>query len=176
SIRAEHLAVRQQAGLFDVSHMGEVTVRGPGAARLPAAPGDQRRRQALPGQGSVQRDVPGHGGIVDDLLVYQDEDGYMCVINAACHDHDLAWMRAQLPLQGVEFEDVSEETCLLAVQGPRALEILAPLTEGTGLEEIRYYHHRQGRVAGVPVRISRTGYTGEDGFELYGPADEAERL
>ncbi|MHB8331109.1 MAG: glycine cleavage system aminomethyltransferase GcvT [Candidatus Dormibacteria bacterium] len=176
SIRAEHLAVRQQAGLFDVSHMGEVTVRGPGALDYLQRLVTNDVAKLSPGRALYSVMCRDDGGIVDDLLVYQDEDGYMCVINAACHDHDLAWMRAQLPLQGVEFEDVSEETCLLAVQGPRALEILAPLTEGTGLEEIRYYHHRQGRVAGVPVRISRTGYTGEDGFELYGPADEAERL
>ena len=176
SIREEHLAVRQHAGIFDVSHMGEVTVRGPGALAYLQQLVTNDIAKLSPGRALYSVMCRDDGGVVDDLLVYQDQDGYMCVINAARHDRDLAWMRAQLPAEGVEFEDVSAETCLLAVQGPRALEILAPLVEGPGLEEIRYYHHRPGRVAGVPVRISRTGYTGEDGFELYGPADEAVRL
>jgi len=176
SIREEHLAVRQRAGIFDVSHMGEVSVRGPGALGYLQQLVTNDLAKLSPGRALYSVMCRDDGGIVDDLLVYQDEDGYMVVINAACHDHDLAWMRAQVPPEGVALEDVSAETCLLAVQGPLALEILAPLAEGTDLAAIRYYHHRPGRVAGVPVRISRTGYTGEDGFELYGPAEAAERL
>jgi len=176
SIREEHLAVRQRAGLFDVSHMGEVTVRGPGAlAYLQTLVTNDLTRLA-PGRALYTVMCRDDGGIVDDLLVYQDEDGYMVVVNAACHDHDLAWMRAQLAGAEVELDDVSAATCLLAVQGPLALEILSPLAQGVDLAGIRYYHHRAGLVAGVPVRISRTGYTGEDGFELYGPAEAAGQL
>ena len=176
SIREEHQAVRQQAGLFDVSHMGEVGVRGPGAgAYLQQLVTNDVSKLAV-GQALYTVMCREDGGIVDDLLVYRDPDAYMCVVNAACHDDDLAWMRSHLPPSGVELEDRSDETCLLAVQGPRAVEILVPLAEGTDLEAIPYYHHAPGRVLGVEVRISRTGYTGEDGFELYCDREAAEGL
>jgi len=176
SIREEHEAVRQRAGLFDVSHMGEVVVRGGGAlgylqnlvsndvSKLPEG-------RAL--YGVMCRE---DGGIVDDLLVYRDRDEFMCVINAARHDADLAWMRRHLPPDGVELLDRSLETFLIALQGPRALQILEPLVAEGSPQDIRYYHHRPGTVAGVRLRISRTGYTGEDGFELYGPAEAAETI
>ncbi len=116
------------------------------------------------------------GGIVDDLLVYRDQDQYMCVVNAARHDVDLDWMRQNLSGHAAQITDVSAETVLLAVQGPRAKAVVQSLAADDDVETIRYYHHRFGAVAGVEARISRTGYTGEDGFELYANAREAEPL
>ena len=173
SIRQEHEAVRGRAGLFDVSHMGEVRLEGPGTlAYLQRLVTNDVSKLAV-GRALYSVMCREDGGIVDDLLVYRDETGYMCVINAARHDRDLEWMRAHLPPEGVDLSDRSQATFLLAVQGPRALEILAPLVAEGSPADIRYYHHRPGTVAGVGVLISRTGYTGEDGFELYGPAESA---
>lgn len=176
SIRQEHEAVRQRAGLFDVSHMGEVTLEGPGTLDYLQRLVTNDVSKLAPGRALYSVMCREDGGIVDDLLVYRDESGYMCVINAARHDPDLDWMQAHLPSAGVVLTDRSRETFLLAVQGPRAVEILAPLVAEGSPEDIRYYHHRPGTVAGVPVRLSRTGYTGEDGFELYGPAEQAARV
>ena len=176
SIRQEHEAVRQRAGLFDVSHMGEVTLEGPGTLDYLQRLVTNDVSKLAPGRALYSVMCREDGGIVDDLLVYRDESGYMCVINAARHDPDLDWMQAHLPSTGVVLTDRSRETFLLAVQGPRAVEILAPLVAEGSPEDIRYYHHRPGTVAGVPVRLSRTGYTGEDGFELYGPAEQAARV
>lgn len=173
SIKQEHEAVRQRVGLFDVSHMGEVTLEGPGTLDYLQQLVTNDVSKLAVGRALYSVMCRDDGGIVDDLLVYRDETGYMCVINAARHDPDLDWMRAHLPHEGVELTDRSLETFLLAVQGPRALEVLAPLVAEGSPADIRYYHHRPGTVAGVRVRISRTGYTGEDGFELYGPADSA---
>ncbi|HVA20486.1 MAG TPA: glycine cleavage system aminomethyltransferase GcvT [Candidatus Micrarchaeia archaeon] len=176
SIRQEHAAVRERAGLFDVSHMGEVSVTGPGALayvqRLVANDVERLR----PGAACYTMMCRPDGGIVDDLLVYRDDDGCFLVVNAGRHDADLAWMREQLPPAGVELWDRSPATALLALQGPRAAEILAPLTDGTDPLALRTYHHREAAVAGVPVRLSRTGYTGEDGFECYCDADRAVEL
>lgn len=176
SIRDEHDAVRHRAGLFDVSHMGEVRVSGPGAQDYLQHLITNDVSKLTAGRALYSVMCHEDGGIVDDLLVYRDQEGYMCVINAARHDADLDWMRGQLPSSGVELLDQSAETCLLAIQGPLALEILEPLVEGGKLSDLRYYHHRPGTVAGIEVRLSRTGYTGEDGFELYGPASRAEEL
>ena len=176
SIREEHEAVRRHAGLFDVSHMGEVSVSGPGAQEYLQRLITNDVSKLSPGRALYSVMCQEDGGIVDDLLVYRDQEGYMCVINAARHDADLDWMRERLPSSGVELLDQSAETCLLALQGPLALQILDPLVEGGSPSDLRYYHHRPGTVAGVAVRLSRTGYTGEDGFELYGPADRAAQL
>jgi aminomethyltransferase len=176
SIRAEHQAVRERAGLFDVSHMGEVRVDGPGAPAYLQRLVTNDVGKLEVGQALYTVMCREDGGIVDDLLVYRDPDGYMCVVNAARHDDDLTWMRHQLPPSGVELEDQSDQTCLLALQGPLSLQILEPLADGAELAAIPYYHHQPGRVLGVPVRISRTGYTGEDGFELYCDREAAEGL
>lgn len=176
SIRDEHTAVRERAGLFDVSHMGEVEVAGPAACDFLQHLVTNDVSKLEPGQALYTVMCRPDGGIVDDLLVYRDGDGFMCVINAARHDDDLEWMREQLPPTGVKLQDVSYGTCLLALQGPEALAILDPLVAGGRLAEIKYYHHRPETVLGAAVRISRTGYTGEDGFELYCAAADAPRL
>ncbi len=176
SIRAEHLAVRRRAGLFDVSHMGEVWVGGPGALAFVQQLVTNDVERLRPGAACYTVMCRPDGGIVDDLLVYRDEAGCLLVINAARHDADLAWIRAQLPPTGVALDDRSEATALLAIQGPRAGAILAPLARGADPLRLRSYHHADAEVAGVPVRLSRTGYTGEDGFECYAAAARAPEL
>jgi aminomethyltransferase len=156
--------------------MGEVLVTGPGALDFLQRLVTNDVSKLTPGRALYTVMCHPDGGIVDDLLVYGDEDGYMCVINAARQAPDLEWMRTTLAGFDADLTDVSAETALLAVQGPRAKGIVQSLCPTQDLGPIRYYHHRRGAVAGVPVRISRTGYTGEDGFELYADRDQAERL
>jgi aminomethyltransferase len=176
SIRAEHLAVRERAGLFDVSHMGEAIVKGPGAGGFLDNLVTNDVSKLTPGRALYTVMCHPDGGIVDDLLVYRDDERFMCVINAARHQVDLDWMEELLSGHDARISDVSAETVLLAVQGPKAKAIVQSLSPGEALDSIRYYHHRLGEVAGVAARISRTGYTGEDGFELYIAAEDGERV
>ncbi len=176
SIMEEHRAVRTRAGLFDVSHMGEVDLVGPGA--LPLV---QRLITNDVGRLSVDQALYSpmctpEGGIIDDLLVYKMSDTHlMLVINAGNTPEDLAWLRAHVG-PGVTLTDRTAEIALLAFQGPRAEAILQRLTR-TPLREIKYYWFRRGvEVAGRTVIASRTGYTGEDGFELYAQAGDAVHL
>lgn len=166
----EHLAVRNAAGLFDVSHMGEIEIKGKGALAFiqELTVNDASRL----GNGQVQYSAlcyP-HGGIVDDVTLYRfNEDHYLFCVNAANADKDFAWMEEVLEegdFGGVTLRNVSEEFAQLALQGPAAPSILARLTD-TPLNRISYYHFHEGLVAETPAIISRTGYTGEDGFELY---------
>lgn len=175
----EHLAVRQAAGLFDVSHMGEIEVRGPGALAFiqELATNDASRLE----NGQVQYSAlcyP-HGGVVDDVTLYRfDTEHYLFCVNAANTDKDFAWMEKVLDdggFRGVTLRNRSDDFAQLALQGPAAQTILARLTE-TALDAIGYYHFREGRVAGAPTILSRTGYTGEDGFELYFAPEAAETL
>lgn len=167
----EHRAVREAAGLFDLSHMGEFRVSGPGAVQ--AIDGLVTNDIADLGVGQVRYTPMTYpdGGIVDDLLVYRFADHLMLVVNAANIEKDFDWISKHLP-EGVELRDESDATALIAIQGPRAEKILQPLTE-TDLTGIPYYHFVEGQVAGIGSVISRTGYTGEDGFELYVSAREA---
>lgn len=168
SILEEHQAVRTQAGLFDVSHMGEFKVEGAGAAAfldylVPNNIGRLAVQQALYSQLCLP-----NGNTIDDLLVYHlAENHYMLVVNAGNIDKDLAWVQGQAKhFQDVTVTDQSDATALLALQGPAAQTILQPLTD-VDLSSIAYYHFAPGQVAGLNCLISRTGYTGEDGFELY---------
>lgn len=174
-ITAEHRAVREQAGLFDVSHMGEFRVVGEGALDLiqRITVNDAARMEV--GQAQYSAMCFEDGGVVDDLLVYRFPDDYMLVVNAANLEKDLSWIRSHAADLDVEVRDDSDDTALLALQGPEARGILRPLT-GVDLDAIRYYRFAEGEVAGVPAVISATGYTGEDGFELYVPAAEAAGL
>jgi aminomethyltransferase len=172
SILEEHRAVRTHAGLFDVSHMGEFSVQGPGAQAflLHLVPNDVSRlalNQAL----YTQLCRP-DGGVVDDLLVYHlAADTYMLVVNAGNIDKDFAWVQQHSQGYEVELKNQSFETGLLALQGPDAPAILQALTQ-VDLSTIAYYHCAPGVVGRVSCLISRTGYTGEDGFELYCAAEE----
>lgn len=176
SILAEHRAVREAAGLFDVSHMGEVDVRGPEAAALLDRLVTNDVSRLYPGRALYSPMCYPTGGVVDDLIVYcrGPEDFFLC-INAGNIEKDLAWIRDQADGRRVRVDDRSADYALLALQGPRAQAILQPLT-GAKLGLIKSYHFAEGTVAGVHCIVSRTGYTGEDGFELYHAAGDAPAL
>ncbi|MDI4645747.1 glycine cleavage system aminomethyltransferase GcvT [Cohnella hashimotonis] len=173
-IQKEHDAVRQQAGLFDVSHMGEFIVTGGGAERFLQRVTTNDVSKLTDGQAQYTLMCYPNGGVVDDLLVYRiAADHYMAVVNAANIDKDFAWMRSHL-FGDVSLENASDRYALLALQGPRAADILdaAGATHDVlALPSFRF--NEQTPLAGADVLISRTGYTGEDGFELYVPADRA---
>ncbi len=166
SIREEHLAVRTAAGLFDLSHMGEITLRGPDAPSAVQRLVTNDVLRLRPGRAQYNLMCNPHGGILDDLLVYALPDGaYLLVVNASSQWRDFEWIRERATGR-VEVRNEGLETALIGVQGPRALAVLQPLTD-TPLEDIRYYAFADGTVASIPCRLSRTGYTGEDGFELF---------
>lgn len=167
-ITAEHRAVREVAGVFDVSHMGEFLVGGPQALDLVQLVSVNDAEGLSVGQCQYSAMCAEDGGVLDDLVIYRMADHFMLVVNAARRVQDWEWIAQRAKALDVTLEDRSDEMSLLAIQGPRAQEILDPLTD-TNLEEIPYYHFGEGTVVGVPATISRTGYTGEDGFELYVP-------
>jgi aminomethyltransferase len=174
-IVAEHTATREKAGLFDLSHMGEFLVEGPGAeAFLQRVTTNDLRRLAV-GQAHYSLLLNPAGGVVDDIVVYRRAKGFMVVVNGANVAKDWAWVTAQGPGPGVELRDATLETALLAVQGPQAAGIVAQVVDQP-LGELYYYRFVEGQAGGVPALIARTGYTGEDGFELYVAANEAPRL
>ena len=176
SILEEHKAVRRAAGLFDVSHMGEADVRGPEAERFLNHLVTNDVARLFPGRALYTPVCYPNGGVVDDLLVYMRGTGeYLLCFNAGNIDKDLAWLREQAAGFMVTVTDRSADYGLLAIQGPRALPAVQTLTD-TKLDAIKYYHFAEGRVAGVACLISRTGYTGEDGVELYHAARESLRL
>ncbi len=166
-IRAEHEAVRDAAGLFDVSHMGEFSVTGPQALDLVSCVTTNDPERLKIGQAQYSAMCREEGGIVDDLVVYRMGEGeYRLVVNAANIEKDWAHIRRFAGDFEAELQDESDGIVLLALQGPLARDVLAPLT-GADLDRIGFYHFARAEVAGVTAVISRTGYTGEDGFELY---------
>ncbi len=174
-IPAEHRAVRERAGLFDISHMGEFRVEGLGAEAFVNVVVTNDVTKLELGQAQYTMMCGSDGGIIDDLLVYRFRDWYRLVVNAANIEKDLAWVRSCLERYGgggVEVSDESAEVGLLALQGPDAEAILAPLAD-VELPGVGYYRFAEGRVADLPAVVSRTGYTGEDGFELYCDAGDA---
>jgi aminomethyltransferase len=165
-ILEEHKAVRSAAGMFDVSHMGEVEFRGPAAleALQRLTSNDASRLQV--GQVQYSALTTEAGTFVDDLTVYKfADDRYLVTVNASNIDKDVAWMRDHTR-GNAEIRNLSDETALIAVQGPKALEILQKLTP-LDLSSVKYYWFAQGAVLGQNTAVSRTGYTGEDGFEVY---------
>jgi len=173
----EHRTVRADVGLFDVSHMGEFEVSGPQA--LAALQSLTTNDVAALEIGQVQYSLlclP-DGGIVDDLTLYRlDRERFMLTVNAANIDKDWTWVTEQSrALRGAVWRNVSAETALIAVQGPKAEALVGRLTK-SNVTSIGYYRFASGRVAGAETIISRTGYTGEDGFELYLPAGDAPRV
>lgn len=177
SILEEHTAVRTRAGLFDVSHMGEFRVEGPNALAFlqHLVPNDVAKLAV--GQALYSQLCLPDGNTIDDLLIYHlDEAQYMMVVNAGNIDKDFAWVTRQAAkFMDVQVTNQSDTTALLALQGPLAQEILQPLTD-TDLAAISYYHFVPGVVVGITCFISRTGYTGEDGFELYCASVDASKL
>jgi aminomethyltransferase len=174
---AEHLRTRTRAGLFDVSHMGEIDVRGPGAISFVNRLASNDATKLTNGQAQYSALTTPEGTVIDDLLVYRfAEDHLLLVVNAGTTDKDWEWISShQTAGDNVELRNVSAEFCQIALQGPAAISILQTLTE-TPLAEIKYYHFSEGQVDGVDSIISRTGYTGEDGFEVYAAPDKAEQL
>jgi aminomethyltransferase len=164
----EHLAVRTKAGLFDVSHMGEIFVEGQEALAYVQylTPNDVAR--LLPGQVQYTALTTAEGTFVDDLLVYcfSSPNRYLLVVNAANTDKDYAWVKEKSAPFKVEVTNRSDDYSQLALQGPLAQEILQPLTD-IDLSQMKSFHFAFGKVAGIDCLVSRTGYTGEDGFEIY---------
>ncbi len=169
----EHTAVRTTAGLFDVSHMGEFEVRGPEALDLIQHVSTNDASKLVDGQAQYSAMAYPTGTIVDDLLVYRhDAEHFMLVVNAANISKDFEWINSHNRVDAT-VDNVSDDVSLLALQGPKALEILTPLTN-IQLRDLAYYHFTRSTVANVDAIVSRTGYTGEDGFELYFSADKSE--
>jgi glycine cleavage system T protein (aminomethyltransferase) len=181
-ILAEHLAVRRAAGLFDVSHMGEIRIDGPAAERLVDWLTPNRVRGLQPGRAQYSALLTENGTYVDDLLVYRlDPEAILLVVNASNTAKDLAWIRDQTSRwqsaergarDSVTLTDVSDQTALLALQGPLAAEILSSLTP-LDLAQLRSFRLASTTVAGAAAVVSRTGYTGEDGFEIFLDAPDA---
>ena len=172
----EHLRTRTHAGLFDVSHMGEIDVRGADAIAFVNKITSNDVTKLVDGQAQYTALTTPQGTVVDDLLVYRlAADHLLLVVNASTTDKDWEWIKSNHAGESVDLNNVSSDYCQLALQGPDAQSILQKLTD-LPLEEIKYYHFRHGAVDGVHGIISRTGYTGEDGFEVYAAADRAEQL
>ena len=172
-ITAEHKAVREKAGLFDVSHMGEFIVRGPQAVDFVNYVTTNDVAALKPGQAQYSTILREDGTIVDDCLVYRSEDRVLLVVNGSNIDKDFAHISRFVGQFDATLDDISDRVALLALQGPQAQKILQRHTD-TDLSQIKYYEFQTGSVAGVEkVYISRTGYTGEDGFELYFPSEHA---
>ncbi|HEY7976147.1 MAG TPA: glycine cleavage system aminomethyltransferase GcvT [Ktedonobacterales bacterium] len=173
----EHRTVRERAGLFDVCHMGEFRVEGAGALDFLQRLVPNNVARLADNQALYSQILRPDGGTLDDLIIYRlDEGHYMVVVNAGTMRKDWAWFSEHAAgADHLTLTNVSAETGLIALQGPRALAILQPLTE-TPLAEINYYHCQRGVVVGIQCIISRTGYTGEDGFELYCAAEQAGTL
>ena len=170
SDKEEHFCVREGVGVFDVSHMGEVTVQGAGALELIQKVTSNDASKIEDGQAQYSCLPNDTGGIVDDLIVYRmGEEEYMLVVNASNIEKDWNWIQSK-NTYGVEMEDISDDIVLLAVQGPKAVETLQKLTE-LDLSSVGFYKFIKGMLAGVEMIISGTGYTGSGGFELYIPKE-----
>ena len=172
----EHMAVRTQAGLFDVSHMGEILCEGKDALANLQHILTNDFTNMVDGQARYSPMCNENGGTVDDLIVYKkSDDHYFIVVNAANKDKDYQWMLAHQSGE-VTFTDVSDQYGQIALQGPKAMEILRKLTTEENIPK-KYYHAVFGaEVAGMPCIVSKTGYTGEDGVEIYLASDLAEKM
>ncbi|MFN2411814.1 MAG: glycine cleavage system aminomethyltransferase GcvT [Pyrinomonadaceae bacterium] len=166
-VMEEHLRTRSHAGLFDVSHMGEFWVEGEHAIQFVNRLTTNDVTKLVDGQAHYSTLTNDKGGVVDDLLVYRfDASKLLLVVNASTTEKDWRWITSHKEDENVMLTNASRDYCQLAVQGPNAVQILQTLTD-TNLEEIKYYHFTMGRVDDIEGIISRTGYTGEDGFEFY---------
>lgn len=172
----EHMTVRKGVGVFDVSHMGEFTIRGPQALDLIQRVTSNDASKLVDGQAQYSCLPNETGGIVDDLIVYKVKDNdYLVVVNASNIEKDWNWI-SRFNTKGAEMKNISEDICLFAVQGPKAGGILQKLTK-VDLSAIKYYHFAIGELAGTPnVIISNTGYTGAGGFEIYVNKSAAEKV
>jgi len=173
-ILAEHRRVRTVAGLFDVSHMGEAEVRGTEALSFLDWMLSNSVASVPPYHAQYTLLLNRQGGVIDDLIVYRLGDRFLLVVNAANVEKDFEWISNHLP-KDVDFRNVSKRTALLAWQGPRAAELLAPLVD-VDLTRVPAFGIAEGRLDGAQVVLARTGYTGEDGFEIFVDAEDAGRV
>lgn len=173
----EHNAVRSAAGLFDLSHMGEFEISGYQALEFLQYVTTNDVLKLEVGQAHYTFFCYPDGGIVDDLIVYRLPDKYMLVVNASNIEKDYEWLQESRTIKGFDcnMRNVSNSTALISLQGPKAVEILQPLVN-VDLSELKYYYFTQGEVNGVSATIARTGYTGEDGFELFLNRNHAEKI
>lgn len=176
-LSAEHTAVRTKAGLFDVSHMGEVIVEGEGAELFLNQLVTNNVSRLKDGQAQYTVMCYENGGVVDDLLVYKRGPGkYLLCINAGNIDKDWEWIHSRAKgIAGLKVHHASDEFCQIALQGPLSEKILQPLVT-IPLAPIKYYHFAETEMFGKSAIVSRTGYTGEDGFEIYAPAEQAVKI
>ncbi len=173
---AEHMAVRTKAGLFDVSHMGEVMCTGSDALKNLNRIMTNDFTNMTDGQARYSPMLNEEGGVVDDLIVYKYSDGkYLIVVNASNREKDFEWMKAHQE-GDVKFEDISDSVAQIALQGPKALEILKRVAEEKYIPEKYYTCIFDGVVCGIKCIVSQTGYTGEDGFELYMASADAPKM
>ena len=177
-IMDEHRAVRSSAGMFDISHMGEVTVSGPGALTWLESLLTNRVGKLAPGRGQYTLMLDEKGGVIDDLIIYRTgEESYFLVINAACRDLDLEWMRARLPKdESVVLTDLGNDYAAIALQGPDSEKILRSLYPACEIPRRNGIASLSDASGVLPRLVARTGYTGEDGFELFVPVSEGEAL
>ncbi len=172
----EHMAVREKAGLFDVSHMGEVTFKGPDALANIQNLMANDYSDLQPGFARYSPMCYDNGGCVDDLIVYMfAENDYMVVVNAANRHKDFAWMKEHVT-GNCQIEDISDSVAQLALQGPLAPQIIAKITPEADIPQGNYTFVHHANVGGMDVILSRTGYTGEDGFEIYMPSEQAPKM
>ena len=171
SIRDEHIAVRKVAGLFDISHMGRFKVTGEAAFDFLQGLLTNDLSRIAEGRAQYNLMCNEQGGILDDLVVYWGDDGFFVVVNAANRERDLDWMRSHAP-SAVDIEDRTFELALIAFQGPKAEELMP----SKGLGDLPYFGFRPAQVAGISALVSRTGYTGEDGFEIFVAADRVVKV
>ena len=171
----EHQRVRTAAGLFDIDHMGQLRLSGPDAEIFLQSVQTWDIRRTRVGEAHYALLCYADGGIVDDVFLYHLSDCWLIVVNAANREKDLTWLQAHVEDAAVTLEDISEQTYMLALQGPRAQAILQRVTEAD-LARVAFHTIISSQVAGIPALISATGYTGEHGYELLFPADEAEHV
>lgn len=174
-ILAEHHAVRTTAGLFDVSHMGRVEVSGPDAVAFVNHITVNDVERLKPYRSQYTLACRADGGVIDDFLVYRMPDRLLFIPNAGNREKDLDWFRGNAVSYDVEIRDLSEDSMLIALQGPRSEQILDPLAEA-GLDSLRFQGFVETRIRDIDARVFRTGYTGEDGFEIWYPAEHAAAL
>jgi aminomethyltransferase len=172
----EHKAVRQNVGLFDVSHMGEINVEGRGAlAYLQHLTTNDLSKLEL-GQAQYSALLYPNGTVVDDIIIYRRGlDSFFVCVNASNSDKDFAWMKEHLPKQGVDLQNLNDSYGQIAIQGPKARQLLQKVVD-IQIQDLGYYRFTEGKVLGVPSLIARTGYTGELGYELYVPSSSTPRI
>tara|TARA_B100000073_G_scaffold155970_1_gene128878 strand:- start:1146 stop:2246 length:1101 start_codon:yes stop_codon:yes gene_type:complete len=175
SINFEHNLVRSKVGIFDVSHMGEFIVSGKDSFSFLQKITINDLRKLKIGQAQYTAMCYKNGGIVDDLLIYKKENEFMVVVNASNREKDFSWMAKNIS-GDVKIKDISDEIALIAIQGPNSKDVLQKAVENDDLNSIKYYHFNYNKIAGHDVIISRTGYTGELGYEIYIDNDGADNI